>query len=61
MLAIHILSVVANSAGCERAFSHMGLVHTGIRSKLSIDRVRKTTIVGMDLKRSHIENGLIHS
>ncbi|KAF8808342.1 hypothetical protein BYT27DRAFT_7255616 [Phlegmacium glaucopus] len=28
-LAIHILSVVANSAGCERAFSHMGLIHTG--------------------------------
>lgn len=26
-LAIHILSIVANSAGCERAFSHMGLVH----------------------------------
>ena len=36
-LAIHILSVVANSAGCERAFSHMGLVHTGIRSKLGVE------------------------
>jgi hAT family C-terminal dimerisation region len=49
-LAIHILSVVANSAGCERAFSHMGLVHTGIRSKLGIEKVRKTTMVGMDIK-----------
>ena len=29
-LAIHILSIVANSARCEHAFSHMGLVHTGI-------------------------------
>ena len=29
-LAIHILSIVANSASCEHAFSHMGLVHTGI-------------------------------
>ena len=29
-LAIHILSIVANSAGCEHVFSHMGLVHTEI-------------------------------
>ncbi|KAF8262861.1 hypothetical protein EI94DRAFT_1460687, partial [Lactarius quietus] len=47
-LAMHILSVITNSAGCERAFSHMGLVQTATRSKLSIDKVRKTTIVGMD-------------
>jgi hypothetical protein len=60
-LALHILSVIANSAGCERAFSHMGLVHTAIRSKLGVDKVRKTTIVGMDIKRSHIEAGLAHS
>jgi hypothetical protein len=58
-LAIHILSVVANSAGCERAFSHMGLVHTTIRSRLGIEKVRKATIVGMDLKRMHIEAGLL--
>ncbi|KAF8269571.1 ribonuclease H-like domain-containing protein [Lactarius quietus] len=61
ILAIHILSVVANSAGCERAFSHMGLVHTGIRSKLGVEKVRKTTMVGMDIKRSHLEAGLVHS
>jgi hypothetical protein len=60
-LAIHILSVVANSAGCERAFSHMGLVHTGICSKLRIEKVRKATIVGMDIKRIHIEAGLLHA
>ena len=59
-LVVHILSIVANSAGCERAFSHMGLVQTATRSKLSIDKVRKTTIVGMDIKRSHIEAGLVH-
>lgn len=58
-LAIHILSVIANSAGCERAFSHMGLVHTGIRSKLGIEKVRKATAVGMDLKRMHAEAGLL--
>ncbi|KAH9062149.1 hypothetical protein EDB87DRAFT_1560081, partial [Lactarius vividus] len=60
-LAMHVLSVVANSAGCERAFSHMGLVQTATRSRLSVDKVRKTTIVGMDLKRSHIEFGLLHT
>lgn len=60
-LAIHILSVVANSAGCERAFSHMGLVHTTIRSRLNLERVRKATAVGMDLKRTHIEAGLLRA
>lgn len=37
----------------------MGLVHTKTHSKLSTDKVRKTTIVGMDIKRLHIEAGLI--
>jgi hypothetical protein len=37
----------------------MGLVHTAIRSRLGVDKVRKTTIVGMDIKRDHIENGLV--
>jgi hypothetical protein len=60
-LAVHILSIIANSAGCERAFSHMGLVQTATRSKLSMDKVRKTTMVGMDLKRSHIEAGLVRT
>jgi hypothetical protein len=58
-LAIHILSIIANSAGCERAFSHMGLVHTGIRSQLGVEKVRKTTMVGMDIKRSHSDAGLL--
>ena len=53
--------MVANSAGCERAFSHMGLVHTAIRSKLSVEKVRKATIVGMDLKRMHLEAGLVRA
>ena len=44
-LAIHVLSVVTNSASCKRAFSHMGLVHTGIRSKLGVEKVCKTTMV----------------
>ena len=39
----------------------MGLVHTGIRSKLKIEKVRKTTMVGMDLKRVHVGAGLLHT
>jgi hypothetical protein len=49
-LAIHLLSVIANSAGCKCTFSHMGLIHTGIHSKLGVEKVRKTTMVGMDIK-----------
>ena len=37
----------------------MGLVHTNIRSRLGIDKVWKMTIVGMDIKRAHIEAGLL--
>ena len=49
-LAIHILCVVTNSASCEHAFSHMGLIHTGIHSKLGVEKVHKTTMVGMNIK-----------
>ena len=37
----------------------MGLVHTSIRSKLGVDKVRKTTMVGMDIKQTHLEAGLL--
>jgi hypothetical protein len=60
-LAIHILSIVANSAGCKHTFSHMGLIHTGIRSKLGVEKARKTTMVGMDIKCMHLEAGLLHA
>ena len=59
-LAVHILSIIVNSAGCKQAFSHMGLVQTTTQSKLSIDKVCKTMIVRMDIKWSHIEAGLVH-
>ena len=39
----------------------MGLVHTGIRSKLGVEKVRKTTMVGMDIKQMHVEAGLLHA
>jgi hAT family C-terminal dimerisation region len=58
-LAIHILSVVANSAGCERVFSEMGIVQTKHRSRLGLDKVRKTALIRMDIKRRHVAEGLI--
>ncbi|KAF8168429.1 hypothetical protein B0H34DRAFT_685441 [Crassisporium funariophilum] len=58
-LALRILSVVGNSANCERVFSHMGLVHTAIRSRLGVEKVRKSTMVGMDIRRTHVEAGLL--
>ena len=60
-LAIHILSIVANSASCEHAFSHMGLVHTAIHSKLGVKKVHKTMMVGMDIKRIHHKAGLLYT
>jgi hypothetical protein len=58
--AIHMLSIVVNSAGCERVFSRFGITHTKRRSRLSLEKVQKTAIVKMDLQRSHVEAGLIH-
>ncbi|KAF8492994.1 hypothetical protein F5888DRAFT_1908864 [Russula emetica] len=55
-----MLSIVVNSAGCERVFSHFGITHTKHRSRLSLEKVQKTAIVKMDLQHSHVEAGLIH-
>ncbi|CAE6515560.1 unnamed protein product [Rhizoctonia solani] len=50
-LAIRILSVVANSAGCERLFSTMGLIHTKTRNRLDLERVRKLVYLRGALQR----------
>ncbi|KAG9081341.1 hypothetical protein FRC06_005628, partial [Ceratobasidium sp. 370] len=57
-LAIHILSIVANSAGCERLFSEMGHIHTKRRARLTYGKVFDTAVVRMDLKRKHAAAGL---
>jgi len=58
-LAVRILTVIANSAGCERAFSDFGVIHTKPCNKLSAEKVHKTSTLKMDLRRSHIEAGFI--
>jgi hypothetical protein len=60
-LAIHLLSIIANSAGCERAFSNFGIIHTKPCNKLSAEKVHKTGVVKMELCRSHVEAGLTHT
>lgn len=57
-LAIHIFSVVANSAGCERVFSNFGVTHTKRRNKLDPKKVHNMAVVGMQIKREDRELGL---
>jgi hypothetical protein len=38
-LTITILSITVNTATCERLFSELGLIHTAIRSKLSLQKL----------------------
>ncbi|KAH7913714.1 ribonuclease H-like domain-containing protein [Hygrophoropsis aurantiaca] len=57
--AIRILSIVANSAGCERLYSNYGAIHTKLRNHLSEQNVHKTSVVKMDLKRQHMQAGLL--
>ena len=58
-LAIRLLSVVANSAGCERSFSIFGNIHTKTRNKLGTETVHKTGILKMDIRRRHVEEGRV--
>ncbi|QRW18642.1 hypothetical protein RhiXN_00048 [Rhizoctonia solani] len=60
-LAIHVLSIVANSAGCERLFSEMGHIHTKRRNRLGYQKVFDTAVVRMDLKRKHADEGRTRS
>ncbi|EUC62985.1 hypothetical protein RSOL_468460, partial [Rhizoctonia solani AG-3 Rhs1AP] len=57
-LAINVLSIVANSAGCERLFSEMGYIQSERRSRLSNQKTFDTAVVRMELKREHAAAGL---
>ncbi|KAH9884537.1 ribonuclease H-like domain-containing protein [Cubamyces lactineus] len=58
-LAIRVLSVAANSAGPERAFSSFGATHTKMRNRLGTDTVHKTTTVRMAIRREYVGAGLV--
>jgi hypothetical protein len=57
-LVIRVLSVISNAASCERAFSDFGIIHTKRRNKLSAEKVPKTGIYKMSIRRAHAEAGL---
>ncbi len=57
-LAIRILSVVANSAGVECAFSDFGRTHTKQRSCLAAGVVHDVGTVRLSVRREHAAAGL---
>lgn len=60
-LAIRLLSVIANSGGCERVFSEFGITHTKRRNKLSPELVHKTAVLKAEMRRAHAAAGLLKS
>ena len=54
---VRLLSIVTNSASCERAFSEFGITHTKRRNRLSEEKVHKSTMVKMDLRCDQAELG----
>ncbi|KAH7917936.1 hypothetical protein BV22DRAFT_1108476 [Leucogyrophana mollusca] len=54
-----ILSIIANTGATERVWSRFGINHTKLRNRLHLEKVRKTSIVGMDIQRHNVENGLV--
>ena len=58
-LAVRILSVVPNSAGCERIFSIFGNIHTKIRNRLHPPLVHKSGLARLYLQRDHAAQGIL--
>ncbi len=56
-LGVHLSSLVASTGDTERTFSIMGAIHTVRRSRLSPDKVHKSTAVKMHMKRASREDG----
>jgi len=59
--AVHILSIVTNSASCERTFSEFGIIHMKQQNWLSEEKVHKTTLVKMDLWQDQSSTGLLQT
>lgn len=52
-LAIHVLSITPNSAATERLFSQFGIIHSRLRNRLSVEKVRKQALVRADTITRH--------
>ncbi|KAL0035364.1 hypothetical protein WJX77_003237 [Trebouxia sp. C0004] len=51
-LALRLMRVAVNSAGCERMFSQMGLTHTKVRNRLAHAKVTHIAQLRQELHRS---------
>lgn len=54
-----ILLIVPTSAGSERLFSQMGIVHTNLRNRLTTNSSCKVVQLKMDVQSHHLHKGLI--
>lgn len=52
-LAMHVLSIVPNSAATERIFSQFGVIHTKLRNRLDPEKVRKQALVKSNTIAQH--------
>ncbi|OJA20178.1 hypothetical protein AZE42_13511 [Rhizopogon vesiculosus] len=52
-LAMHILSIVPNSAATERILSQFGVIHTKLRNRLDPEKVRKQALVKYNTIAQH--------
>ncbi|KAF7331976.1 HAT family dimerization protein [Mycena kentingensis (nom. inval.)] len=57
-LAIALASFTPTSAGSERGFSRFGLLLTKLRSRMSIEKVRKMTTLSIAIQQEHEAMGL---
>ncbi|OJA15780.1 hypothetical protein AZE42_12925 [Rhizopogon vesiculosus] len=51
--AMHILSIVPNSAATECIFSQFGVIHTKLRNRLHLEKVRKEPLVKSNTTAQH--------
>ncbi|CAK9856433.1 unnamed protein product [Sphagnum jensenii] len=52
-LALIILSIVTNTATCERLFSELAQIHTARRTRLKPDKVKKLSIVRQAVRKKN--------
>ena len=57
-LAMHVFTIITNSAGCEQVFSNFGITHTMLCNKLNAEKVHKSSVIGMEIKWVQCDNGL---
>lgn len=48
-LAMRVLSIVPNSAGVERFFSKLGVVHSKLRNRLKPEKAQKSVLIKADI------------